>query len=50
LSEGQVARGNPHNFKVIDDKVYFPASARSTLTESTIKGAESEWKWINKNN
>jgi len=50
LSEGQVARGNPHNFKVIDEKLYFPASVRSMLTGSTIKSAESEWKQINKNN
>lgn len=48
--DGQVARGNPYDFKVIDGKVYFPASAWSIITESTIKQAESEWKRINKNN
>jgi hypothetical protein len=48
VADGQVARGNPYNFKVIDGKVYFPASWRSNLSESTIKSAEIEWARIDK--
>jgi len=49
LAGGQVARGNPYFYKVIDGKLYMPAGVRSTVTASTIKAAESEWTMINKN-